>query len=650
MDPSAVLTALAELAPAGRDRVLDATGGRAPLWLTDPDRPPRRKATQRLAATDALHRDERLLRRGWVFVIGRAQFGGAWRRVCLPLLHEPVRLRQGLRGYTVVPAGDLTLTDLVEDERLAAELEGADGVGTWSWLRDDSRLSDWVRATCAAAGLSVARIVPYAAAPPRADHRDGLVAVARAGLYLGREVFSGRPRDSLRSWATRQGLARTAFAAVYGDADDPERAGLTDEAAQAPLLSPLPLSAAQAEVVRRCRTEPVVVVSGPPGSGKSHTVVAAALDVVGRGGSVLLATQSTHAADVLGELLRRYPGPTPVLFGDAERRSAIEADLAAGLRTFHGGAPPADRGALARAKTRVDRLTAALTSALELERRAALLEEWQPLLPGLMADVPGAFRGEKVPAAVEGLARRIHAPATGAVSRLRRRWARRRLNARLGAAASLPLDRVMAAIEAAESVHAASRLAGAGGTDLAATWNAWFDAQSALAEAVGAAIRDRVAGASRSRAARRSLAALASGLRAGRHRRRQLLATMDASALVRALPLWVGTAADVGELLPPVPGPVRPGDPRRGVAPGPDTGRGGARARPSGAGGGRPAAAAVRLVRGRCGRRRHAAPVRPGRAGGRPPGQRVRPGDLRGAGDLAGRALPLGAASDPVLR
>src|SRR5690606_8784115 len=116
MDPAAVLSALAELAPSGPSRAPDAAGGRAPLWLTDPDRPPRRKATQRLAAVDALHRDERLLRRGWVFIIGRAQFEGEWRRVRLPLLHEPVRLRQGLRGYTVVPAGDLSLTDLVEDE------------------------------------------------------------------------------------------------------------------------------------------------------------------------------------------------------------------------------------------------------------------------------------------------------------------------------------------------------------------------------------------------------------------------------------------------------------------------------------------------------------------------------------------------------
>ena len=97
------------------------------------------------------------------------------------------------------------------------------------------------------------------------------------------------------------------------------------------MLSPLPLTAAQAEVVRRARSERVTVVSGPPGTGKSHTVIAAALEVVARGGSVLVATQSHHAAEVLGELLERYPGPTPVRFGDAESRGAIAAALTGGV-------------------------------------------------------------------------------------------------------------------------------------------------------------------------------------------------------------------------------------------------------------------------------------------------------------------------------
>ena len=42
--------------------------------------------------------------------------------------------------------------------------------------------------------------------------------------------------------------------------------------------------------------------------------------------------------------------------------------------------------------------------------------------------------------------------------------------------------------------------------------------------------------------------------RAGRNRRRECSPRLDGPALVRALPLWVGTVADVEDLLPPTPG------------------------------------------------------------------------------------------------
>ncbi|MFD5830949.1 hypothetical protein, partial [Lentzea sp. NPDC060358] len=54
-----------------------------------------RDEVARLAAFDALHQDDRLLRLGWAFLAGPAQVGGQRRRVCLPLVSRPVRLRKG---------------------------------------------------------------------------------------------------------------------------------------------------------------------------------------------------------------------------------------------------------------------------------------------------------------------------------------------------------------------------------------------------------------------------------------------------------------------------------------------------------------------------------------------------------------------------
>jgi hypothetical protein len=588
-----VLAALAELAPAGGERVLDVTRGGTPLaWLDDPERARRGRAVDRLAALDALHHDERILRRGWGFVVGTTEVDGARRRVRLPLLTQPVRLERGVRGYRVVPAGDLELTPLVADRNLAAVLESAPGLGGWGWLAHaGGGAVAWMRAAAEAAGLPVRDVDKTPGPPPE----DGLKLLAAAGLFVVRDVLGAGLRDSLRSWAGRPGLADTALARAYGTAepgagddaaesgaaddatvsgaaDDATASGAADDAAEPgagadvadAVLSPLPLNADQREVVRRTRTEPVVVVSGPPGNGKSHAVVAAALDVVDRDGSVLLATQSSHAADVLADLLERYPGPLPVLFGDAERRRAIAADLGQGTAAGHSGRVlRANRDAVAAAVATVDRLTDGIAAALEIERRAASVEHWESLVPGLAIDAPRAFEpGFDLTAATaladraaERVAGRVDEPTPGWWRRWRRGAAERRLRRALGAPAGVPLDRLRTALEAGAARQAAARLAATGGTELGRAWSALGQADAALAAALGTAMRHRAASARRwSGAARRSAATLASALRAGRNRRREMLAGLDGQALVRALPLWIGTVADVEDLLPPVAG------------------------------------------------------------------------------------------------
>src|SRR6266536_59764 len=64
----------------------------------------------------------------------------------------------------------------------------------------------------------------------------------------------------------------------------------------------------------------------------------------------------------------------------------------------------------------------------------------------------------------------------------------------------------------------------------------------------------RRAGASAGVPPDRLRAALDAAVQAGRNRRRELLDGLDGAALVRAMPLWVGTVTDVEDLLPPIPG------------------------------------------------------------------------------------------------
>ncbi|MFI7024673.1 AAA domain-containing protein [Micromonospora sp. NPDC049900] len=568
MRAATILTALADLAPAGAERVFDVSGtGRPLVWLPEPHRGPRTARLDRLAALDALHRDERILRLGLAFLVGGVDVAGTRRRVRLPLLAQPVRLERGRRAYRVVPAGDLELTSLIEDRDLAARLEAAPGLAGPGWLAAPGTAA-WVTTAAQAAGLTVDRVVPR---PPRRLDETTLTGVAAAALFVTRDVFAGRLRDTLLNWAGRPGLAGTALTRIYlGPAETPADVagsttsgtdGRTDEGTDDgangdDVLSPLALNEAQRDVVRRTRTETVVVVSGAPGNGKSHALVAAALDTVGRGGSVLVATQSAHAAEVLGELLRRHPGPPPVLFGDAERRETVAADLAGGIAAGVDDAQLRDdAAAVAAARDRVSAVRSGITAALERERLAATLPGWQPLLPALGHDAPTVFTPDADVAAVRRALADTGRADTGWWSRLRRARAARRLRRLTGADLGLPADRLRAAVEAAEAVRAAARLTVEGGTDLSAAWSALTEADTALAEAVGTALRHQVTSARRwTGDARRAAGALGTALRAGRNRRREMLAGLDAEALVRALPLWVGTVADVEDLLPPVSG------------------------------------------------------------------------------------------------
>ncbi|MEU3456535.1 AAA domain-containing protein [Micromonospora sp. NPDC006766] len=551
METARILTALADLAPAGAEHAFDVSGtGRPLVWLPEVDRGPRSSQLDRLAALDALHRDERILRRGLAFVLGATDLNGSRRRIRLPLLAQPVRLQRTGRGYRVVPAGDLELTSLIEDRDLAARLEAAPGLAGRGWLGAPGTAA-WITAAAGAAGLKLDAVVTE---PPYSRDDAALTGVAAAALFLARDVLAGGLRDTLLNWASRPGLAGTALARLYSTAAAEE----SDVSPQGPgdgddVLSPLPLNAAQRDVVRRVRAEPVVVVSGAPGNGKSHSLVAAALDTVQRGGSVLVATQSPHAANVLGELLHRHPGPTPVLFGDAVRRESIAVELAGGAAAGADDATlRADAAAVAAARDRVAEILAVLVAALDEEALAATLPGWEPLLPALAHDAPGTF----APAADLTAVRAALAAATRADGgRWRRAYADWRLRRRAGAGRNVPVERLRAAVVAASAVQAAARLAAAGGTDLAPAWRGLAEADAALATAVGTAMLHRSTSAGRwTGAARRAASGLGVALRAGRNRRRELLAELDAEALVRALPLWVGTVADVEDLLPPVAG------------------------------------------------------------------------------------------------
>ncbi|THV27549.1 DEAD/DEAH box helicase [Glycomyces paridis] len=533
-----VLAALADLAPVAKQTAWGRIGASA-VWDGGMGTV---AGAEALAAHDELHRDERSLRQGFAIVMGRMEVDGKTRQVTVPLATRPIRLEPAQTrpwDLKVVPAGDIAVHPALEDTEHAAKLAAAFDPDRPAELLDDPA---WLLDAARTAGFPAERVEVRAAKPNGAG-----VVLARPVVYIADETEAAPIARSLKDWAARPGLDATALAAAYGIGTAFEGAADTEpEAAEdEPPRCPLPLSREQAAAVLLARRGPVTVVTGAPGCGKSHTLAAIALDAVAAGQSVLIATQSVHAADVLGQLLARHPGPAPIHFGDSEHQGAQTIDA-----EQRGDRKAAERDATAAADALAHRarIEAEITTGLDLERRRLRAQD----APVFLVDDFPLLREADLDA-VEALAATAHAEGGGWWRRWRRRRARARLTVLTGAEGTP--DALRRALDTARDVQAAGTLAARGGLDLAPMWRALEAADTESAQAVGAALRSRPAADRNRRAARRSLAALDLALRNGRRAYRgKMLEGVDAGALLSAAPLWIGTVADAEAVLPPTAG------------------------------------------------------------------------------------------------
>ena len=86
---------------------------------------------------------------------------------------------------------------------------------------------------------------------------------------------------------------------LFSDGGDAVSRG--DDTAAPPVTSTVPavLSRAQQKILTSARRNPLTLIVGPPGTGKSYTVAAVAVDHIMRGESVLIACRTDRALDVI---------------------------------------------------------------------------------------------------------------------------------------------------------------------------------------------------------------------------------------------------------------------------------------------------------------------------------------------------------------
>lgn len=509
-----------------------------------------RTRLQRLRAIDAVRPGTRSLRVGWLWVAGTTREGEARRRVFEPLVSGEVVA--GTAGLTL--AGEVQLTPLITDPHEQLRLETAIDWGGGAFRGVDveasplllptlPRLAGFARQAATAAGLPPERLVPAAGlvpadGPPQAlADRDGLRVVAGLAVYANGTEPDFSPAGSLRVWHQQVGTVWTALHTLYLDQPAPVLPPQRD------LPSAYPLTVAQHACVVAARTEPVVLVSGAPGTGKTHAIAAVVGDAVARGRSVLVATRAQPAVQAITELLAGRPGPDPVVFG----APGVRADLA---RRLAAGEPaPAPASEVTR---RHQALRRAVADRDQLWQQAADAIEGLALLSGpaglaLRQRMPGLTRPDVDLFRIQALLRRGRGPwwSPGA----RRRWSQ--LLDLLGSdGAPDPEDLRLAGClaTALAQMHTAADPLGAG-----LPWAALAQAQAAVERTAGewldVAARDERRLDRQIRAAR---SALATALRAGRARRRALLGELG-RGVVQALPVWVGTLGEIDDLLPMVP-------------------------------------------------------------------------------------------------
>lgn len=552
-----------------------------------------RRFGDRLAAIDVLRPEHRSLRVGWLFLTGRAELAdGRTRRWFAPLVEAPVRIARtpGIGRPRVTIAGDVEVTPLVTDDDLRHELERTMefGGGTLHTVKSEvaptqllgmmPRLQKWANAAAAGAGLPAGPLVPATDEPERMARRRKPVVVAGLAIYSTHEEGGLGRSSSLRTWADRRIDRPTALDAMYlagvvddrspskadpgRDLDAPATGGRAgSDHGTNEVVSPFVLTPAQQRAVVASRTRRVSVLSGAPGTGKSHTLVAIAADALHRGESVLVAAKSDAAVDALLDLLERAPGVDPVVFGSSEKRDALAERMSAGQPSATSvRAVEITRAHLAKADGAVQHHRRALTSMLaaevsltdgEAHALDAFVCRWAPRI----LDEPARLDEARAHLAAVG-----SEAATGLVGRWRQRRHLRRVGETLGTE-HLPtstfdagsLESVTRALDAVGTVRDVRAIEAAGGLDIAIGWDELVAAEDERRRAMGELLRVESRSSERMTTnALRMVGALATALRSGRGARRQQLERLDGPSLYRLFPLWIGTLADVDDLLPHV--------------------------------------------------------------------------------------------------
>lgn len=150
---------------------------------------------------------------------------------------------------------------------------------------------------------------------------------------------------------------------------------------------PASLSPAQESISNSAATRPLTLAVGPPGTGKSFTIAALAIEAMSRGESVLIVSKMDHAVDVVADKIEESLGLSNVCVR-AGRKSYLKqlksflSDLLSGMyfdSDINGKAMKVSAGELRAITAKIQRTEYALEKRSQREeRRGAILSHPDP--------------------------------------------------------------------------------------------------------------------------------------------------------------------------------------------------------------------------------------------------------------------------------
>lgn len=212
--------------------------------------------------------------------------------------------------------------------------------------------------------------------------------VYNAGVTVMAEAFGYTIalREELRQLQTRKDWATTAAASLIPDSFAQKE---NNRPLSEPLAAPLVCNQSQEETLERLRREPLTIVTGPPGTGKTQLVVNAVTNAWLDGDKVLVTSTNNAAVDVAVDRAEEdVCNGLLVRTGNRDVREQVPDRIivASYQAETHGGNQAVARAQLKRIATERTRLMKKLARLDELdEELLRVVEEQEELRPALKA-------------------------------------------------------------------------------------------------------------------------------------------------------------------------------------------------------------------------------------------------------------------------